>query len=367
MNSVAGIQTKQARKKRAASAVFVGGLAVLSACAGPTPRTSYRAPGPAVNQWGPYIQEASTRFSIPQSWIRAVMQQESGGHQYIHGHLVRSVHGAVGLMQLKPATYKELAHRYRLGSDPYDPHDNIMAGSGYIRELYDRFGSPQFLAAYNCGPQCAENHRSRGTPLPDYAKTYVAAIKPHLNDPIPAMLQPTQIAYAPAPTPPVKVMAVTTGSADASASRQLAMGTAPALQDDFTPPPPTPADDAIAVSSASDTAPASVDVASSAPQATSYTPTPAAAAWQQDSTVGGATIQIGAFSTQERAQRAAALAKQTSGALANTVNHIDLIPGGANGHPVWRTRLAGLPAEQTDAACAALRQQGMPCVLVIGQ
>jgi hypothetical protein len=193
----------------------------------------------------------------------------------------------------------------------------------------------------------------------------VAAIKPHLNDPIPAMLQPTQIAYAPAPTPPVKVMAVTTGSADASASRQLAMGTAPALQDDFTPPPPTPADDAIAVSSASTAT--SVDVASSAPQATSYTSSPAPAAWQQDSTVGGATIQIGAFSTQERAQRAAALAKQASGALANTVNHIDLIPGGANGHPVWRTRLAGLPAEQTDTACAALRQQGMPCVLVIGQ
>ncbi len=376
MNRAYGIQKADISPKRALSTLFLGGLAVLSACAGPSSRpTSYRAPGPAVDQWGPYIQEASTRFSIPQSWIRAVMQQESGGHQYIRGHLVRSVHGAVGLMQLKPGTYMELAHRYHLGSDPYNPHDNIMAGSGYIRELYDRFGSPDFLAAYNCGPQCAENHRSRGTALPGYAKTYMAAIKPHLNDPIPAMLQPTQIAYAPAPTPPVTVTAVT-AQASAPLSQQT-VGTAPPLQDDLAPPAPVGAsaesgagaDDGIPVSSTT--------VAQTTPAATgpvSYTAAPTSpaavrAAWGQNAaySTGNAIIQIGAFSTQERAQRAAALARQSSTALANAVSRIEPVNTGGSGRPIWRTRLAGLPADQTDNICTSLRQQGMSCVLVITQ
>ncbi|MCH4055088.1 MAG: lytic transglycosylase domain-containing protein [Acetobacter fabarum] len=158
--------------RRAFSLIALGGLAVLSACAGPG-KTSYNAPGSALNPWGPYIHEASDRFSVPQSWIRAVMQQESGGHQYMNGHLTRSVHGAVGLMQIKPDTYAQLAQRYRLGSDPYNPHDNIMAGTGYIRELYDRFGSPDFLGAYNCGPQCMEKPPlTRGSPT---------RLRPHLH------------------------------------------------------------------------------------------------------------------------------------------------------------------------------------------
>ncbi|WP_051544335.1 lytic transglycosylase domain-containing protein [Acetobacter okinawensis] len=183
--------------RRAFSLAALGGLAVLAACAGPG-RTSYNAPGSALNPWGPYIHEASDRFSIPQSWIRAVMQQESGGHQYMNGHLTRSVHGAVGLMQIKPDTYAELAQRYNLGSDPYNPHDNIMAASGYIRELYDRFGSPDFLGAYNCGPQCMDNHRSRGTPLPGYARTYMAAITPTPERPSPCQ-HPARTAALPHP------------------------------------------------------------------------------------------------------------------------------------------------------------------------
>ena len=55
-------------------------------------------------------------------------------------------------MQIMPQTWAELRARYGLGTDPYDPHDNILAGAAYIRELHDRYGAPGFLAAYNAGP-----------------------------------------------------------------------------------------------------------------------------------------------------------------------------------------------------------------------
>ena len=60
--------------------------------------------------------------------------------------------GAMGLMQIMPETWASLRVRYVLGADPYDPHDNILAGTTYLRELHDRYGSPGFLAAYNAGP-----------------------------------------------------------------------------------------------------------------------------------------------------------------------------------------------------------------------
>ena len=41
--------------------------------------------------------------------------------------------GAMGLMQVMPVTYDELRARYNLGDDPYDPHDNVMAGTAYLR------------------------------------------------------------------------------------------------------------------------------------------------------------------------------------------------------------------------------------------
>ena len=61
---------------------------------------------------------------IPPSWIRAVMQVESGGNRS-----ALSPKGAIGLMQIMPATWETLRQRYRLGADPYDVHDNILAGT----------------------------------------------------------------------------------------------------------------------------------------------------------------------------------------------------------------------------------------------
>lgn len=119
-----------------------------------------------------FVAEASHRFALPVPSIRAVMQAESGGD-------VRALSpkGAMGLMQIMPATWAELRQRYGLGADPYDPRDNITAGTAYLRELHDRFGEPGFLAAYNAGPSRYEEHLATGRPLPSETLSYVATVK----------------------------------------------------------------------------------------------------------------------------------------------------------------------------------------------
>ncbi|MCF8481875.1 MAG: DUF3363 domain-containing protein [Rhodospirillum sp.] len=108
-----------------------------------------------------HIADAARRFGIPEAWIRAVMRFESHGD-------VRAISpkGAIGLMQIMPATWGDLRARHGLGGDPYDPRDNIMAGAAYLREMHDRYGSPGFLAAYNAGPGRYEEYRATGRPLP---------------------------------------------------------------------------------------------------------------------------------------------------------------------------------------------------------
>jgi D-alanyl-D-alanine carboxypeptidase len=141
------------------------------------PTRYYPPPGPPEDPWGPYIREAATRYRVPERWVRAVMQQESGGQE----QAVSSA-GAMGLMQVMPRTYEELRVRHRLGGDPYDPHNNILAGTAYIREMYDRYGSPGFLAAYNAGPDRVDNYLAGRAVLPDETVNYLAAITPNLGN-----------------------------------------------------------------------------------------------------------------------------------------------------------------------------------------
>lgn len=122
-----------------------------------------------------HIAEAARRFRIPAAWIRAVMRTESAGN-------VRAVSpkGAMGLMQIMPETWAELRIRYRLGNDAFDPRDNILAGTAYLREMLDRYGSPGFLAAYNAGPGRYEEHLA-GRPLPAETRAHVAKLRPTLG------------------------------------------------------------------------------------------------------------------------------------------------------------------------------------------
>lgn len=123
-----------------------------------------------------HVAEASQRFGLPEDWIYAVMRVESGGRV----GAVSSA-GAMGLMQLMPGTWARQRARFRLGGDPFDPRDNIIAGTSYLREMYDRYGADGFLAAYNAGPGRFEDYARRGRPLPDETVNYVAKIAPRLQ------------------------------------------------------------------------------------------------------------------------------------------------------------------------------------------
>ena len=131
----------------------------------------------AVHPHAAHIAEASQRFAIPQAWIVAVKRAESHDD-------VRAVSpaGALGLMQIMPDTWAELRARYRLGRDPFDPRDNIIAGTAYLREMLDRYGTvPAMLAAYNAGPARYDEHLATGRALPAETRAYVALLAPALD------------------------------------------------------------------------------------------------------------------------------------------------------------------------------------------
>jgi soluble lytic murein transglycosylase-like protein len=150
--------------------------AAAGAQVGPVPA----ACGPAVPLAQP-IARASSRFAIPEPLIRAVIAVESNFAVF-----AVSPKGAMGLMQLMPGTWRELRLRYVLGSDPFDPCDNITAGTAYLRELRDRYGDPGFLAAYNAGPGRYEAHLRGSRPLPAETLAYVARLRRSRLDDLPA-------------------------------------------------------------------------------------------------------------------------------------------------------------------------------------
>lgn len=172
-------------------------LCLLAACAQTTTgpvrtssasRGSYDPPGPPSDPWGPYIREASRRFDVPERWIREVMRQESGGRVG-----ATSPVGAMGLMQVMPGTYRELQRRHNLGDDPYHPYENMMAGTAYLREMYELYGSPAFLAAYNAGPRRLENYLYNNQGLPAETRNYVARVGPRVIPHSPVRRAPPEV------------------------------------------------------------------------------------------------------------------------------------------------------------------------------
>lgn len=154
------------------SGLFVSTIATLPGLAQITVPDRAVAPHPH----GTHITEASQRFGIPASWIIAVMRAESSGD-------LRAISsaGAMGLMQVMPDTWAELRIRYGLGRDPYGPRDNILAGTAYLREMWDRYGNvAAMLAAYNAGPGRYDEYLSAARQLPAETRSYVAALTPIL-------------------------------------------------------------------------------------------------------------------------------------------------------------------------------------------
>lgn len=101
---------------------------------------------------------AADRYGLPRKLVRSVMAAESGFQP-----AAVSAKGAIGLMQLMPATAESL------GANPYDPAENVDAGARYLRELLIRynFGLWHALAAYNAGPGAVD----RAAGIPPYRET----------------------------------------------------------------------------------------------------------------------------------------------------------------------------------------------------
>jgi soluble lytic murein transglycosylase-like protein len=162
--------------RRIAHCVWALGFVLMS-----TTAEADRPVSCGTERWQPFIAEAAARFGIPQVWLHAVIRAESAGCELMQGRPIISTAGAMGLMQLMPATWSEFRQRLGLGNDPFDPRDNILAGAEYLRELYDRYGSPGFLAAYHAGPERYEAYRLEVRPLPQATLEYLQHVRPELS------------------------------------------------------------------------------------------------------------------------------------------------------------------------------------------
>lgn len=130
-----------------------------------------------MDRWDPLVLVASRRFKVPQPWILAVIRMESGGRTVLAGDRpIVSSAGAMGLMQLMPESYREMRAQYGLGRDPFDPQDNILAGTAFLSLLHAKYGYPQMFAAYNDGPGGLEAHLAGLRPLPGETVSYIQGI-----------------------------------------------------------------------------------------------------------------------------------------------------------------------------------------------
>jgi soluble lytic murein transglycosylase-like protein len=118
------------------------------------------------------VEAAAVRYSVPVDLAVRLAMQESGLRQFrSDGSLVVSSAGAIGVMQLMPATAAEL------GVDPRDTAQNIAGGMRYLRQMFDRFGSwKTAVAAYNAGPGRIGRVLAGSSSLPAETAGYVLAI-----------------------------------------------------------------------------------------------------------------------------------------------------------------------------------------------
>ncbi|HHH28195.1 MAG TPA: lytic transglycosylase domain-containing protein, partial [Polyangiaceae bacterium] len=116
-----------------------------------------------------FIREAAALYRLPEAFVRAVIRVESNYNPQVVSHA-----GASGLMQLMPATAA------RMGvTDVFDPRQNIMGGTRYLRVLANQFNGDLVLtiAAYNAGEGAVL--RYRGIPPYEETQRYVRRVLRH--------------------------------------------------------------------------------------------------------------------------------------------------------------------------------------------
>jgi soluble lytic murein transglycosylase-like protein len=137
----------------------------------PTIRSTRPAATSSVrSRYEPFVLEHAARHNVRPDLVRAVIQVESG-----YNPRARSPKGAMGLMQLMPATARELGVR-----NAFDPAENIRGGTAYLRRLLDRYdGNEQLaLAAYNAGAGAVDKYNRTVPPYRetrDYVKKVASA------------------------------------------------------------------------------------------------------------------------------------------------------------------------------------------------
>jgi len=133
--------------------------------------------GQLMRRWNGEIAAAARRFNIPEIWVRAVMHVESGGRTMMaENQPIRSSAGAMGLMQLMPQTYEDMRAQYGLGPNPDNPHDNVVAGTAYLKWLRGKYGYPQMFAAYNDGPGHLDQRLKSAGLLPLETRNYLVRV-----------------------------------------------------------------------------------------------------------------------------------------------------------------------------------------------
>ena len=122
-------------------------------------------------QYEPVIQEASKTYGVDPELIRAVIRAESN-----FKNESTSPKGAMGLMQIMPQTAKDLGIR-----DAYDPRENILGGTRYLKGLLERYRGdvPTALAAYNWG---MGNVERRPEKLPRETQVYISRIQQFMGE-----------------------------------------------------------------------------------------------------------------------------------------------------------------------------------------
>ena len=328
----------------------------------------YPPPGPPHDPWGPYIQQASTEFDVPERWIREVMRVESGGRQ----DAVSPV-GAMGLVQVMPSTYEELRTRYDLGDDPFHPRDNIRAGTAYMREMYDRFGAPGFLAAYNAGPRGLERWLYDGRQLPAETRNYVAMIAPRIRGHYPVnQVSPHNLAMVPETIAAGPRYASRRGQGRtmlASAqqpARPAGRQTAAAARPGAPPAQSAPSGRQVAAAAATPQAPSSAPSFSGGAPSSRFSLIPSAhASTLPRPASGGASrwaVQVGAFASESLARSTANDARGKARELAGGLAFVQ--PTDSARNRLYRARIGGLSRDAAAEGCEKLRAQRWQCTLI---